>query len=268
MCTLVALRWYLTILIFVLEQWRRWWGWLCSPGQQWAAGCQDEDHQGGGGGGESLRTGRDDCYQCLGSGFFLSGSNIFSWVRIRIGRNSGSDLEKSGSGSMKKPPKTVSTSRQVLYFIFSTLHTVLFGQVTPKPNQKNSLDGSGYGFLKSGYGSAKKPGSIRIRNTDCYECCESGMIYSGYDFLEFRIPGPITELVKNKILIYLLFHSCRILIRNNNSGSGKRFRIRPDPDSQHWFLTDTGNFYDKQQCWGSELRYFIQIRIRMQATFC
>ena len=183
----------------------------------------------------------------------LSGSNIFSWVRIRIGRNSGSDLEKSGSGSMKKPPKTVSTSRQVLYFIFSTLHTVLFGQVTPKPNQKNSLDGSGYGFLKSGYGSAKKPGSIRIRNTDCYECCESGMIYSGYDFLEFRIPGPSTELVKNKILISLLFHSCRILIRNNNSGSGKRFRIRPDPDSQHWFLTDTGNFYDKQQCWGSEL---------------
>ena len=71
---------------------------------------------------------------------------------------------------MKISPKTVSTSRKKLYFIFSTLNTVLFGQVTPKPNQKHHLDpigllmdGSGSGFLKSGSGSAKKPGSIRIR---------------------------------------------------------------------------------------------------------
>ena len=37
---------------------------------------------------------------------------------------------------------TESTSRRFAYFIFSTLKTVLFGQVPPKPNQKHHLDSS------------------------------------------------------------------------------------------------------------------------------
>ena len=41
---------------------------------------------------------------------------------------------------MKKRPKNVSKSRNFLNFIFSILNTVLFGQVTPKPNQKHYLD--------------------------------------------------------------------------------------------------------------------------------
>ena len=59
------------------------------------------------------------------------------------------------------------------YFIFGTLNTVLFGQVPPKPSQNHHLndisllmDGSVSGFLKSG--SAKKPGSIQIRNTEIF----------------------------------------------------------------------------------------------------
>ena len=50
------------------------------------------------------------------------------------------------SGSMKKRPKTFKyryrTSRKILYFIFSTLNTVRFGQLlqSPKPNQKHLLD--------------------------------------------------------------------------------------------------------------------------------
>ena len=69
----------------------------------------------------------------------------------------------------KKRLKNVSTSRKIVYFIFGTLNTVLFGQVPPKPSQNHHLndisllmDGSVSGFLKSGSGSAKKPGSIRI----------------------------------------------------------------------------------------------------------
>ena len=74
---------------------------------------------------------------------------------------------ESGSGSAENPdpdpwkkrPKTVST---VQVDIFSTLNTVLFGQVTPKSNKKHHLDPigllmDGSGFLKSGSGSAKKP---------------------------------------------------------------------------------------------------------------
>ena len=59
-----------------------------------------------------------------------------------------------------KRPKTVSTSRNNLFSIFSTLNTVFFGQVTPKPYKKKyHLDPIGFlmdvsGFLKSG--SAKK----------------------------------------------------------------------------------------------------------------
>ena len=62
----------------------------------------------------------------------------------------------------------------ISYLALSTVSTVLFGQVTPKPNQKHHLDpigllmdGSGSGFLKSGSGTAKKP-DIWIRNTGSY----------------------------------------------------------------------------------------------------
>ena len=58
----------------------------------------------------------------------------------------------------------------MLYFISSTLNTVLFGQAPPKPYQNHHLDpisllmdGSGSGILKPGSGSAKKLGPIRIR---------------------------------------------------------------------------------------------------------
>ena len=58
--------------------------------------------------------------------------------------------------------------KNIFDFIFSTLNTVLFGQVPPKPNQKQNLDPislsldrsrSGSGFLKSRSESAKKPES-------------------------------------------------------------------------------------------------------------
>ena len=49
-------------------------------------------------------------------------------------------------------------------FSILKVNTVFFGQVPPKPNQKHNLDP--IGFLMDGTGSAKKPGSIRIRNTD------------------------------------------------------------------------------------------------------
>ena len=61
--------------------------------------------------------------------------------------------QKSGSGYMKK--------KNIFDFIFSTLNTVLFGQVPPKPNTKHHLDPTS--LLIDGSGSAKKPGSIRIR---------------------------------------------------------------------------------------------------------
>ena len=79
---------------------------------------------------------------------------------------------------MKKMSKTVSTSRKKNYFLVSTLNTVLFGQVPPKPNQKHHLyhislltDRFGSTFLKSGSGLTKKPGSIMIRmirNSDLF----------------------------------------------------------------------------------------------------
>ena len=57
----------------------------------------------------------------------------------------------------KKRHKTVTTSIYFFNFIFSTLNTVLFGQVTPKPIQEYHLgpigllmDGSGSGISKSG----------------------------------------------------------------------------------------------------------------------
>ena len=103
-------------------------------------------------------------------GFFsLIRIRFLFWVRIRIGQKSGSDPENSGSGSVKRP-KTGVNVEKMLYLISSTLNTILFGQAPPKPYQNHYLDpinlfmdGSGSGLIKLGSGSAKKPGSIRIR---------------------------------------------------------------------------------------------------------
>ena len=80
--------------------------------------------------------------QRIGSEFFPDPDRIFFPA-------SGPDSPKirilSGkSGSMKKRPKTFKyryrTRREILYFIFSTLNTVRFGQAPPKPNQNHHLD--------------------------------------------------------------------------------------------------------------------------------
>ena len=107
--------------------------------------------------------------------FFRIRIELFFWIRpkiwIRI-RKIRIWSGKSGSGYMTKTSKNWRTTK----FFFSTLNTVLFGQVHPKPNQKRHLDpislliyGSRSGFLKSRSGSAKNPGSIRIRNTVGYQ---------------------------------------------------------------------------------------------------
>ena len=69
---------------------------------------------------------------------------------------------------MKKRPKTGVKVEKIVYFICSTLNTVLLGQASPIPYQNHlldpvslSMDGSGY--LKPGSGSATKPESFRIR---------------------------------------------------------------------------------------------------------
>ena len=96
--------------------------------------------------------------QCFGSGFFFRHLDQNSlWVRIWIGQK---------SRFVKKTFKI----EKMLYIISSTLNTVLFGQAPPKPYQNHHLDPisllmDGSGLLKPGSGSAKKPGSIRIRNT-------------------------------------------------------------------------------------------------------
>ena len=80
--------------------------------------------------------------------FSGSGSDIFSWVRIRIGQKSGSDPEQSGSGSVKKPPKS-EVQVEFFFFIFSTLNTVLFGQAPLKHHLDPIsllMDGSGSGL--------------------------------------------------------------------------------------------------------------------------
>ena len=58
----------------------------------------------------------------------------------------------------------------MLYILSSTLNTLLFGQAPPKSYQNFHLDPisllmEGSGLLKPVSGSAKKPGSIWIRNT-------------------------------------------------------------------------------------------------------
>ena len=111
---------------------------------------------------------------CFGSGFFsririslffLSPDPYPDRPKIRIRSGNIPDPDP-----WKKHPKTGVKVKKVLYFISSTLNVVLFGQTPPKPYQNHHLDPislfmDGSGLLEPGSGSAKKPGSIRIRNT-------------------------------------------------------------------------------------------------------
>ena len=75
----------------------------------------------------------------------------------------------SESGSAKNPdpirkkrPKTGVKTEKMLYFISSTLHTVLFGQAPRKPDKNHHLElisllMDGSGLFKPGSRSAKKP---------------------------------------------------------------------------------------------------------------
>ena len=64
-----------------------------------------------------------------------------------------------GSGLFFRIQKLEPQLEENDYVIFSTLNTVLLGQVPPKPNQLDIIsllmDGSGSGFLKSGSGFLK-----------------------------------------------------------------------------------------------------------------
>ena len=69
----------------------------------------------------------------------------------------------------KKRPNTVSTctgqSRKFVYFIFSTLNTVLYGPFPPTPNQNHHLDL--LGLLMEGSGSRLlKPDPDQLKNPD------------------------------------------------------------------------------------------------------
>ena len=87
--------------------------------------------------------------------FFRIRNELFFW--LRIGRKSG----KIRIWTHKKRPKTVRTSRKkcISYLALSTLSFLVSSWI-----------------LKSRSGSAKKPGSIRIRNTDI-----SGRMFSRFD---------------------------------------------------------------------------------------
>ena len=100
--------------------------------------------------------------------FSRSGSNFFlSKSRSRSAKN------QDPIWKIRIHEKTVQVEKLFIsYLLQHSQHTVLFVQVPPKTNQKHHLDpislfmdGSGSRFLKSGSGSAIKPGSIRIRNT-------------------------------------------------------------------------------------------------------
>ena len=76
------------------------------------------------------------------------------WIRVFSGSGSdffpefGSDLEKSGTGSVKNTFKNCSTKEKIL-MSFITLNTVLFGQAPPKPIKNIislRMDGSGLSF--------------------------------------------------------------------------------------------------------------------------
>ena len=108
-------------------------------------------------------------------------SDLGSFVQIQIGlffQGPDPDRQKNPGRIriLKKPAKKCKYKKNNLSL--STLS--IFGQYPPKSNQRKSFktrldcynikskktNGAGSGFLKSG--SAKKPGSIRIRNTDIF----------------------------------------------------------------------------------------------------
>ena len=102
--------------------------------------------------------------QCFGSWLFPEPDRIF-WPEFRSG------LAENPDPDHWKNSWNCNYKYIFVYIIFGTLNIVLFVQVTPKPNQKHHLDlirllMEGSGFLKNGSVSAKKPGSIRIRNTE------------------------------------------------------------------------------------------------------
>ena len=65
---------------------------------------------------------------------------LFFRIRIRLFPES---VSANKSGSMKKHPKAVSSSKSKFfyqtYFALSSLNTILFGQVPKKPNQRTAF---------------------------------------------------------------------------------------------------------------------------------
>ena len=90
------------------------------------------------------------------------GSEFFSRIQIDFFPESGSGSAKTPDPVRKKRPKT---GVKVEIFISTRFNTVLFGKAPPKPYQNYHLDP--ISLLMDGSGSAKKPGSIRIRITVC-----------------------------------------------------------------------------------------------------
>ena len=108
------------------------------------------------------------------------GSEFFSRIQIDFFPESGSGSAKTPDPVRKKRPKT---GVKVEIFISTRFNTVLFGKGPPKPYQNYHLDP--ISLLMDGSGSAKKPGSIRIRSTG---------------FILWEVPlgltkGPQTELI-------------------------------------------------------------------------
>ena len=114
----------------------------------------------------------------------------------------------------KKRPKTVSTSRKFCYFIFSTFNTVLFGQATSKPNQKQHLDHIGLLMDRSGSwcseygsGSGKKTGSIQIRIRNTAYNVYSQLVRSGLSDRAADQPAgqrPLSGILHTRQLHHLL----------------------------------------------------------------
>ena len=80
------------------------------------------------------------------------------WQKIRI-----------GLGKSRYMAKNRTYSKDLYQFSFD-----------PKNNLKQKTDGSVSVFLKSGSGSAKKPGSIRIRNTCLYRVSDVGSVTNAF----------------------------------------------------------------------------------------
>ena len=82
-----------------------------------------------------------------------------------------------------------------------TVNTVLFGQAPPKPNQKHLLEPTS--LLMDRSGSAKKPGSIRIRNTvkKNVQYCNTCTCSRIYEISHWRSSGNCAFLVIGRSLV-------------------------------------------------------------------